>query len=613
MGGFIGYLANQRVELEEKEEKILESMMESIKHRGANDSGFHSDDYIRLGCQNSNTMNAENNHQPLSYENNRYWIVFDGAIYNQMELVRQLEKQGYIFQTYSETELLLILYAHRKEGVLEDLRGVFSFLIWDKEEKELFGARDSFGVKPFYYMENKEGLYFSSEMKALYGPCAWDKNDINLEAVHNYFTYQYVPEPQTMEENIRKLEAGYYFYKKPGELMEIRPFRQLVFSPKDYSMDEQKKKIQDTLRKSVHLHMEGNSPVGVFLSGGVDSSAIVALAKELNPSIKTFTVGFKREGYNEIDIAKKTAELLKVENYHYVISPEEFIKELPNVIRYMDDPVADSSSIALYIAAREAKKQVKVVLSGEGADELFGGYNIYREPNSLKVFEYIPKSIQGMMRKASQFFPQGMKGKSFIDRGTSTLEDRFIGNAKMFSEEEKRLLLKNYNPNYHYTNVTQPLYDRIPDYTDINKMQYIDLHTWARGDILVKADRMSMAHGLELRSPFFDREVFKVASELLPDQLITKQTTKYALREAMRGIVPDSVLYNRKLGFPVPIRYWLGNELYDWAKDIIKNSSIDHLINKSFVLNLLEEHKVGKLNHSRKIWTVLVFMLWYEQ
>lgn len=613
MSGFIGYMVNKMCELEENEEKTLESMMESIKHRGTEYSGFYADDYIRFGCQILNTINTGDNHQPLSYENERYWIVFDGVIYNYMELASQLEDKGYIFENHTDTEVLLALYADRQERLLKDLRGMFSFLIWDKEGKELFGARDSFGIKPFYFMENKEGLYFSSEMKSLYGCFGWDKNNINLEALQHYFSFQYVPEPQTMQENIRKLEAGHYFYKKPGEPMNIKSFSQLDFAPKNYSMEEQKKKIQNALRESVHLHMQSNSPVGVFLSGGVDSSAIVAFAKEIKPSIKTFTVGFKREGYSEIDIAKKTAEQLKVENYHYIISPQEFIKELPNVIKYMDDPVADPSSVPFYIAAREAKKQVKVVLSGEGGDELFGGYNIYREPKALKVFDYFPKPMHKIMQKVASYFPEGMKGKSFIERGTSPLEDRFIGNAKIFSEIEKNLLLKDYHPDYHYKNVTQPLYNQVSDYPDIQKMQYIDLHTWARGNILVKADRMSMAHGLELRSPFFDKEVFKVASELLPEQVIVKGTTKYALREAVRGIVPDSVLYNKKLGFLVPIRYWLKDELYDWAKQIIENSPTDHLINKSYVLNLLKEHQVGKLNYSRKIWTVLVFMIWYEQ
>lgn len=613
MGGFIGYMLNEMGKLKENEEKVLEEMMESIKHRGTNDSRFYVDERIRFGFQNSNLTNTENSHQPLSYEDQRYWIVFDGIIYNYNELANELKNKGYIFQTHSDTEVLLALYVDRQEGLLKDLRGVFSFLIWDKEKSQLFGARDPFGVKPFYYMENKDGFYFSSEMKSLYGLAGWNKKDIDLEAFQHYFTYQYVPEPQTMERNIRKLKPGYYFHKKPGKLMAIKSFSELSFTPKYYSIDHQKREIQNILRESVHLHMEDKSSVGAFLSGGVDSSAIVALAKEINPSIKTFTVGFKYEGYNEIDIVKKTAEALGVENYHYVISPEEFINELPNVIKYMDDPVADPSTVPLYIAAREAKKQVKVVLSGEGADEMFGGYNIYREPNSLRVFNYIPKSIYPIMQKIGGYFPEGMKGKSFIERGTSSLEDRFIGNAKIFSEEEKMLLLKDYNPEYHYKNVTKELYNRITDYSDIHKMQYIDLHTWAPGNILVKADRMSMAHGLQLRSPFFDKEVFKAASELLTEQMITRETTKYALREAMRGIVPDFVLYNKKLGFPVPIRYWLKDELVDWAKKIIENSPTDHLIHKSFVLNLLDEHIKGRLDHSRKIWTVLVFMIWYEQ
>ncbi len=610
MAGFAGSLLNTQQELKESEMTKLTEMVDVISHRGSNDSDFYTDDYIRFGFQNLNTVNLREGHQPLSYENNRYWIVFDGDIYNYLELRGELENKGYVFQTESDTEVLLALYADRKEEALTDLRGMYSFLIWDKQEKELFGARDPMGIKPFYFMENQAQFYFASEMKSLY--CC-EKDKVNPEALQHYFTFQYVPEPYTMQENIRKLEPGYFFKKRPGQSTSMTSFTQLNFRTKHYDSGVQLKKIQDTLRESVRLHMQGNLSVGAFLSGGVDSSTIVALAKEINPSIKTFTVGFEREGYSEIDIAKETAAQLEVENNHYVISLQEFIDELPNVIKYMDDPMADPASVPLYFVAREAKKQVQVVLSGEGADELFGGYNIYREPGALKGFDFIPKSLHSMLQKLSHQLPEGMRGKSFIERGTTPLEDRFIGNAKLFSETEKKLLLKNYQPNYHYKNITQPLYKRISHYSDVHKMQYIDLHTWARGDILVKADRMSMAHGLELRSPFLDREVFKVASELSPKQTITKGTTKYALREAMRGIVPDSVLYNKKLGFPVPIRHWLKDELFDWAKNIIQNSQTDHLINKQYVLNLLEAHQPGKLDYSRELWAVLVFMIWYEQ
>lgn len=609
MSGFIGYILNEKVQTNDNERKNLNEKMDQIKHRGTKE-GIYTDDYLRVGSRNLTTLTKETNHQPLSAENGRYNIVFDGVIYNYKELKKQLENKGYTFKTKTDTEVLLTLYIDKKEKVLNELRGMFSFVIWDKQKNELFGARDTFGIKPFYFLENDDALYFASEKKSLTN---LDEQSVNLEGLQYYLSYQYVPEPYTLHKNIKKLKPGNYFKKKPGEPLQINSYSELSFKPKLTSESQQIQKIQDVLRESVHIHMQSEVPLGAFLSGGVDSSAIVAFAKEINPDIQTFTVGFEREGFSEIDIAKNTAKQLGVSNHHYYVSPEEFIKELPQVIKYMDDPVADPASVPLYFAAREASKQVKVVLSGEGADEFFGGYNIYREPAALKGFNYIPNQMQKMLKYLIKYFPEGMKGKSFIERGTTPLEDRFMGNAKIFTELEKEKLLVNYQSKYHYKNITKPLYDKISDYPDVHKMQYIDLHTWARGDILVKADRMSMAHGLQLRSPFIDKEVFKIASELLPGQTITKGTTKYILRKALEGVVPNSVMYNKKLGFPVPIRHWLKNELFDWAKNIIKNSETDHLIHKSYILNLLEKHQKNDSDHSREIWVVLVFMIWYEQ
>lgn len=612
MSGFVGYILNEHNEPQKEEMDQLTKAMNVIIHRGPEDVGFYTDEYARLGSRWLRTMDLKDSQQPFSYAD-RYLIVFDGKIYNYIELRKQLENKGYTFQTTSDVEVLIVLYIDKQASALDDLRGMFSFLIWDKQEKELFGARDPFGIKPFYMVENENALYCASEMKSLQ-PLIEENTEgkIKLEALQHYFSFQYVPEPQTTQPSIFKLEPGHFFRKKPGESIEISTYWQSTFVPKYRSFKEQTARIQEALRESVSLHMRSGVPIGAFLSGGVDSSAIVALAKEINPSIQTFTVGFKREGYCEIEVAKETAEQLGVENIHHVITSEEFIKELPNVIRYMDDPVADPAAVPLYIVAREARKNVNVVLSGEGADELFGGYNIYREPGALKIFEKIPQSLQTVLQSLAKQLPEGVRGKSLLERGTTSIENRFIGNAKLFSEAEKALLVKKYQSDYHFKKITQPLYDQIQHYPDVHKMQYIDLHTWARGDILVKADRMTMAHSLELRVPFLDQKVFRVASELHPKQTITNRTTKYALREAMRGIVPDSVLYNKKLGFPVPIRHWLRNELWDWAKVMIQSSPTDDFIHKPYVLHLLKVHQRGKVDYSRKVWAVLVFMIWYE-
>ncbi|MEB2589621.1 asparagine synthase C-terminal domain-containing protein, partial [Bacillus cereus] len=301
-----------------------------------------------------------------------------------------------------------------------------------------------------------------------------------------------------------------------------------------------------------------------------------------------------------------------VKNYSVLVTPQEFMNEFPKIMWHMDDPLADPAAVPLYFVAKEARKHVTVVLSGEGSDELFGGYNIYREPNSLKMFSYIPTSGRTVLKALSGVLKEGFKGKSFLERGCTPIEERYYGNAKIFREEEKIKLIKSYNESVNYKDVTKPLYNEINDYDDVSKMQYIDMYTWLRGDILLKADKMSTAHSLELRVPFLDKEVFDVASKIPTELKIANRTTKAILREAVRGIVPDHVLDRKKLGFPVPIRHWLKDEMYDWALNIIKESKTEHLIDKKYVLNLLEAHRTDKGDHSRKIWTVLTFMVWHQ-
>ena len=605
MCGFIGVVKNNKAVTTD----ILQ-MRDIITHRGPDDGSVYEDDYVQFGFRRLSIIDLENGRQPLSYENERYWIIFNGEIYNYLELREALINKGHSFKTASDTEVIVALYSDKGVDAVKDLRGMFGFVIWDKLNQEVFAARDHFGIKPFYYFENEDALFCASEMKSIL--LELEGMSVDENSLQHYLTYQFTPEPKTMVNHINKLEPGHYLMKKIGEKTTIAPYWRPSFSPVQSDLSEAVKQIQATLRDSVKVHMRSDVPVGSFLSGGIDSSAIVALAKEINPHIKTFTVGFEREGYSEQDVARETAEKLNVENISYTISPEEFIKEFPKIMWNMDEPVADPAAIPLYFVAREARKQVKVVLSGEGADELFGGYNIYREPSSLRGFSYVPSKAKDVLKLLAQQIPEGIKGKSFVERGCTSIEDRYIGNAKMFTEFEKRLLLKHYNDDISYTQITKPLYDDIKNYDDVTKMQYIDMHTWLRGDILVKADRMTMANSLELRVPFLDKEVFQVASSLNSSLKIADGTTKFALREAMKRIVPDHVLHRRKLGFPVPIRVWLKDELYDWAKTLITTSQTDHLFNKHYLLTLLEDHRVGKLDCSRKLWTVLTFMIWHQ-
>jgi asparagine synthase (glutamine-hydrolysing) len=607
MCGFIGVYHAQDQQLSKQE---FEQMTNMITHRGPDDVGYYEDEYIKLGFRRLSIIDLEGGHQPLTDSNERYWIIFNGEIYNYVELRDELIEKGYEFATHSDTEVILAAYSTYGIEALRKLRGMFAFVIWDKEEHTLFGARDPFGIKPFYYCEKKGAFYFGSERKSI--ALALQEESLNVEALQHYLTYQYVPEPYTLHQSIFKLEPGHYVLKEKNRPLKFGTYWEASFAPLIQTEEDIISDIRQVLFDSVNVHMRSDVPVGAFLSGGIDSTTIVALARQIHPQIKTFSVGFEREGFSEIDVAKETAEKLGVENLHYVVQPEEFIAELPRIVWHMDEPLADPAAVPLYFVAREASKHVTVVLSGEGADELFGGYNIYREPEALKMFSHLPNVLKQSLKTIAQILPEGVKGKSFIERGCTPLEERYIGNAKMYTEEEKEELLKTYTSGLDYRQITQPFYQTVENYDDVNKMQYIDIHTWLRGDILLKADKMTMAHSLELRVPFLDQKVFEVASRIDPKHKIANQTTKYVLREAMRGIIPDHVLHRKKLGFPVPIRHWLKNELYDWADGLIRESETEHLFNKTYLLNQLEAHRQGKLDYSRKLWTVLIFMLWHQ-
>jgi asparagine synthase (glutamine-hydrolysing) len=607
MCGFVTFFSKNTITTNHK--KVLDLMLSSINHRGPDAEGTYYNKDIYLGFRRLSIVDIDNGSQPFSYDNDNYQLVFNGEIYNYIELREDLIAKGYTFSTKSEAEVILTLYNHYGEDFVKQLRGMFSFVIWDKSTQTLFAARDSFGIKPLFYIENEHGLYCASEAKSLL--YSEDINaEVNSQSLCDYLTFQFVPEPSTMFKDIYLLESGSILIKQKNKKLKIKKFSSLKFSPELSSRENRKSEIKDVLEKSVEIHMRSDVPVGTFLSGGIDSSIITALARKVNPNLKTFTVGFEVDGYSEIGLAQQTANELGVENISISVSPQEFIKELPNIIWHMDNPLADPSSIPLYFICKEASKHVKVILSGEGADELFGGYNIYHEPASLKMFSYIPNVLKKILKSGAFFIPENVRGKSFIERGCTPIEERYFGNAKIFSEKEKEHIIRNHINYLSSQRITKPLFEQSSELDDVSKMQYIDINTWLKGDILTKADRMSMAHSLELRVPFLDKEVFKVASKLILKDKINNKTTKYLLREAFKEELPACIVNRKKLGYPVPIRNWLKTDLYDWAADLINEDVIEEFIDKKLILTMLEKHRNGKVDYSRKLWTILTFILW---
>lgn len=599
----------------------LQRALPCLHHRGPDEAGTWQDGDLAFGFNRLAIIDIAHSHQPLRWgpegEPERYAMTFNGEIYNYIELREELTALGYTFETEGDGEPIMVGFHHWGADVVNHLRGMFAIAIWDTVDRSLFLARDQFGIKPLFYATTEMGTVFSSEKKAILEMAEELNLDLSLDrrAIEHYVDLQYVPEPETLHTGIRRLESGCTATITPGgELVEKR-----YFTPRFPVKPVAKGKEQDlfdriarVLEDSVEKHMRADVTVGSFLSGGIDSTAIATLAKRHNPNLLTFTTGFEREGYSEVDVAAESAAAIGVEHIVKIVSPEEYANAIPKIMWYLDDPVADPSLVPLYFVAAEARKHVKVVLSGEGADELFGGYTIYKEPLSLAPFEKIPTPLRRGLGRLSRVLPEGMKGKSLLERGSMTMEERYYGNARSFNFEQMQRVIPWARREWDHREVTAPIYAQSRDMDPVARMQHLDLFTWMRGDILVKADKINMANSLELRVPFLDKEVFEVAETIPHDLKIANGTTKYALRKAMEQIVPPHVLHRKKLGFPVPMRHWLaGDELFGWAQDTINESQTDEIFNKKAVLEMLNEHRAGVSDHSRRLWTVLAFMVWH--
>ena len=606
-----------------------------MRHRGPDEDGTWNDDDVVFGFNRLSIIDLEHSHQPLQWDPEgkegeegkkgkaaRYSMTFNGEIYNYVELREELQAAGYSFNTSGDSETIVVGYHHWGEDVVNHLRGMFAFAVWDATERTLFLARDQFGIKPMFYATTEAGTVFGSEKKSILDMAEAIGLDRSLDdrAIVHYTDLQYVPEPETLHAGIRRLESGCHATLRPGDEVKAVRYFHPDFTPVPVpsgTEDALFRKIADALQDSVAKHMRADVTVGSFLSGGIDSTAIAALAKQHNPDLITFTTGFEREGYSEIDVAAESAEAIGVEHVVKVVSPEEFAAAVPKIIWYLDDPVADPALVPLYFVAAAARERVKVVLSGEGADELFGGYTIYKEPLSLAPFDKVPSPIKKVLNKLGQALPEGQRGKSLLLRGTTPMEERYYGNARSFNYEQLERVLKIARPEWDHREVTAPIYAESERFDPVSRMQHLDLFTWMRGDILVKADKITMANSLELRVPFLDEVVFDVARTIPYDLKISHDTTKYALRRAMELIVPPHVINRKKLGFPVPIRHWLaGPELYDWARSIIEESRTEDIFNKAEVLAMLDEHRVSMNSghgpdHSRRLWTVIAFMIWH--
>ena len=602
MCGFCGFTG----EIVDREQ-YLRQMTEAITHRGPDSDGYYMDAGINMGFRRLSIIDVEGAPQPLYNEDKSLVLMFNGEIYNYQDLRAELIQLGHTFATEGDGETLLHGYEQWGVDLLPRLRGMFGFAIWNVAEGSLFIARDYFGIKPMHYTLLPNGqLVYGSEIKSiLLHPEV--KKEFNPAALDKYLSFQYSVPTETFFKDIQCLPPAHYLIYKDGQVS-VHRYWEPTFTPdEEMTLEQAVDAIDQVFTDSVAAHRISDVEVGCFLSSGVDSSFVASYFE----GQKAFTVGFDNgQHYNESNYAAELAHEVGIHHYTHIIGEEEYWESLPQVQYYLDQPLADPACVALYFVSKLAAEQVKVVLSGEGADELFGGYRIYHEPFSLAGYQKLPRWLRKAIAGCASILPD-VKGKSFLMRGSKSLEERFIGNANMFSQKEKAKLLKDI-PATNPADYTKEYYDRCEGQDDVTRMQYLDINRWMVGDILLKADRMSMAHSLELRVPFLDVKVFEVAAKIPVKHRIACGTTKYAMREAAKRHIPASAASKPKLGFPVPIRVWLRQDAYyNKVKEAFTSAAAQQFFHTEYLVKLLDQHKAGKKDNSRKIWTVYMFLVWY--
>ena len=602
MCGFCGYI-------NKKEKESIKKMNDAIIHRGPDDESYYKDDFIAMGFRRLSIIDLKGGRQPMTNEDDTMIITFNGEIYNFKEIKEDLIKKGHTFKTNADTEVILHGYEEYKEKILDKLRGMFAFAIWDKNNKKLFCARDHFGQKPFYYGIFNDTFMYASEIKSLlYHPDF--KKEVNKEALKPYLTFQTSVLEETFFKGVYKLRPGHYLtYDFNTNKIEKKEYYNINFKPKEQDFDKLVEKIDDTITKSIDYHIISDVPVGAYLSGGIDSSYVVSYLK---PD-KTFSVGFDYKNFNEVPMAKDLSDMLNIQNKNELINSDDFFESIDKVQYYADEPTANLSAVPLYFLSKLASKDVKVVLSGEGADELFGGYTSYDEDIKLKKYRKLPFFIRKALKTLVSPLPS-FHGKNFLTKGGSKIEDYYVGNAFIFNNKEaNKILSDKYKSNLTYQEITKPYFDKVANEDDLTKMQYLDMYFWLPNDILLKADKMSMANSLELRVPILDKEVFALAKTIPTKYKLSHNTTKYILRKAASKRIPEEWYKRRKKGFPVPIIKWFREEkYYNIVKEIFEEDFTKEFFDQKLLIKMLDEHYTSKKNHCRKLWTVFVYLVWYK-
>ncbi len=612
MCGFVGFMNTPEVTAPGP---IIRAMADRIAHRGPDDAQYYDGKDVSLGFRRLSIIDLEGGRQPILNEDGSKVLVFNGEIYNYQELREDLLKRGHTFKTKADSETILHGYEEYGAEILQKLRGMFAFVIWDQNKKQLFGARDIFGIKPFYYYKKDGQFLFGSEIKSFLDHPCFEK-ELDEALIPEYLSYEYIPDERTIFKNVRKLPGAHCFTYKDGQLKVDRYYRIKYNIEEDKPLEYWEGAITKEFTESVAMHQISDVEVGCFLSSGVDSSYVVKEISKGTKKVKTFSVGFEEEKYSELPYAQDFSKVVGVPNISNKVSADEFFDAMPEIQYFMDEPLPNPSEIPLYFLAQNARKYVKVVLSGEGADELFGGYPMYLQGGHFQDYsQKVPRPLRKMAGAVAGKLPE-FKGKHFLVRGAMEPWQRFMRANYVFQSSERQKFLKRKITSKLPEEYSKRYFDEVPGLDEPTQLQYADMHTWMIYDILLKADRMSMANSLELRVPFLDKKMLELSCRI-PTRYradSATETTKKALRSAAIKQLPERTANKKKLGFPVPLSDWLRQDKY-YGK--VKAAFQSDIAEKFFVtkelMKLLDDHKAGKALNMQKIWSFYTFIVWYEQ
>lgn len=628
MCGIAGYICRNLNGLDEKS-KVLADMLNTIVHRGPDDEGTFFYECIGMGMRRLSIIDLEGGRQPVYNENGTISIVFNGEIFNYKELRNELKKLGHVFKSNSDTETIVHAYEEFGVDCLNKLNGMFGFSIWDSNTSTLFIARDRLGVKPLHYYFDHEKFVFGSEIKSILEFPGLER-EIDFEALNLYLAFYYIPAPYTIYKGIKKLLPGHFMLIKPGK----EPFIKKYWEIKEdntiynYSFDEHKSNIRELLNDSVKRRMISDVPLGAFLSGGIDSSIIVGLmARNSGTPVETFNIAFSDyKVYDESDRAKTVAAFNKTNHHEFVLKYTDLLDVLPEIIWDLEEPFADSSAIPMYYVSRETRKFVTVALSGDGGDELFGGYTKYTGEYWLSLYNKFPLSIRNrIIERVIEFLPAGRgnkfkelvrKAKKFIKSNAELPESRHHGLMLSFSDDMRETLFK-YSENYinHISqSIVNVYFNEFEAKDNLFKMSYTDLKLALPDDMLTKVDKMTMLNSLEARTPFLDYRLVEYAFNVPSKYKLVGRNGKYILKEAFKDILPDEIINKSKSGFGVPVGEWFKKGLKPILYDILEAKKLEQqgIFNYNYINDLLDTHMKEYDDLTPQIWSLFVFELWYD-